>query len=68
MAPKHRKAAIALTQAQNPASGMLDHARGREHHRLHHRLDTPTFCSMTHEGIWLIERFLPNQVLNATQN
>ena len=32
VALKHGKAAVTLSQAQNPATGVLDHARGLEHH------------------------------------
>ena len=38
---KHRKAAVTLTQAKNPAPGMPDHAGRLEHQLLHHRLDAP---------------------------
>lgn len=36
---KHRKARVAARYAQHPAPGVTDHARGLEHHLLHHRLD-----------------------------
>ena len=50
MALKHGKATVALTQAQYPAPGMLDHAGSLEHHFLHHGVD---LFSMTGVTIWI---------------
>lgn len=61
MALKHSKTAIALSRAQNPASGVGHHARSLEHQLLHHCLDAPTLGRVTHRRIGLVEHVLPNQ-------
>jgi len=58
MVLKHRK--VTLAQTQNPAPGMLDHARRLEHHLVHHRPDAAAFGAMAHRGVGFIERVLPN--------
>ena len=59
MALKNCKAAIALTQAQNPAPGMFDHPIRLEHYLLHHRPNATAFGRVAHRRVGLIEGVLP---------
>ena len=59
MALKHGKDTVTLAKAQNPAPGMLDHARGLEHHLLHHRPDAMALSGMALRPVRLIEGNLP---------
>ena len=58
---KHRKGRVTLTQTQDPAPGMMNHARGLEHQLLHHRLDTSTLGLVAHRRIGLVQGVLSNQ-------
>jgi len=61
MALKHRKATVTLTQPQEPAPGMLDHARCLEHHLLHYRLNATALGAVAHGRVALVEGVLANQ-------
>ena len=58
---KHRKAPVTLTESQDPAPGMADHAGRLEHQLLHHRLDAPALGCVTHRRVGLIQSILSNQ-------
>ena len=60
---KHRKASVTLTQTQDPAPGMPNHAGRLEHQLLHHRLDAPALGCVTHRRVGLAQSVLPNQAL-----
>ena len=62
VALKHRKATVALTQAQYPAPGMLDHAGSLEHHFLHHRLDASALGRVTQGFSRLLKYFLTGPI------
>ena len=61
MSLKHRKASVTLTQTQDPAPGMADHAGRLEHQLLHHRLDAPALGCVSHRRVGLCQSVLPNQ-------
>ena len=58
---KHRKAPVTLTQTQDPAPSMADHAGRLEHQLLHHRLDAPALGCVAHWRVGLCQCVLPNQ-------